>query len=319
MNEYNGKSTAPISYVLTELQSADFPSIPLLYRLSDLSPGDFGEFCSTWSEIDREKRRVIVRHLADLSEENYVVDFADVFAHCLDDDEPEVRKASLDGLWDSERVTLIQRIIDLMEKDPDLEVRVRAATNLGHYVILGEWGQIPQHTTEPIIDALLSQLQNESHLPLRYAALEAVSASGHPRADSFIHEIYDSAEIQGQKSALFAMGRSADAKWVDIVIDEMSSPEVELRFEAARAAGEIGHKSAVPELIELTADEDEDVRFVAVHALGQIGGDISRRYLEELADDPDQDEDLSEAAWDAVQEIDIFGDDIDLSLVDFDG
>lgn len=302
--------------LLDELKTSDSVSIPLLYRLSDLGSSEFAEFCGAWSSIERDRRRTIVRHLADISEENFHVDFTDVFAHCLDDSAPEVRKASLDGLWDSERVTLIGRIIDLMEGDPDPEVRVLAAATLGHYVILGEWRQIPVQTAEPIVESLLKQIDNkQSAEPIRYAALESVAASGHPRVESLIHEAYDSADLTAQKSALFAMGRSADTRWSNIVIDEMSSPMTELRLEAARAAGEIGHKSAVPELIELTSDEDLEVRVVAVSSLGRIGGEIVQQFLHEIVDDPDMEE-LSEVATDALEEMDWLGGEIDLSLGD---
>ncbi|MFN2188112.1 MAG: HEAT repeat domain-containing protein [Candidatus Promineifilaceae bacterium] len=306
-----------IRKILNKLQQSETLSISLLYQLSDLTPDEFGEFCDAWSGMESEKRRIIIRHLADISEESFEVDFYDIFAHCLEDVEPEVRKASLDGLWDTERIPLIVRIIELMESDPDIEVRTLAAATLGHYVVLGEWGFIPQQRVAPIIEALLNQADVlDGHQPLRHAAIESLAASAHPRVEPLIHELYASADLRAQKSALFAMGRTADSRWIDTVIDEMSSPEVDLRIEAARAAGEIGHKSAVSELIELTSDEDFEVRVVAVNALGSIGGDISRRFLLDILDDPDF-EDLNEIILEALEEIDLLGGEIDLSLVDF--
>ena len=316
MDDNTENSSLTINEVLDNLKSSDSLSIPMLYLLSDLAPSEISEFCGAWSSIDPERRQVIVRHLADISEENFEVDFTDVFAHCLDDDSPEVRKASLDGLWDSERVALIGPIIDLMEGDPDAGVRVLAAATLGHYVLLGEWRQIPERSVDPIVESLLNQIESTHTKELvRYAALESVAASGNPRVESLIHEAYDSADLTAQKSALFAMGRSADTRWINTVIDEMSSPMVELRVEAARAAGEIGHRSAIPELIELTSDEDLEVRLVAISALGRIGGDIPRQYLQEIIEDFD-DEDLSEAASIALDEMDWIGGESDLSLGD---
>lgn len=316
MDENTENSPQAINELLEELKSSESLSVPMLYRLSDLAPNEFAEFCGAWSSVDRERRRIIVRHLADISEENFHVDFTDVFGHCLDDKSPEVRKASLDGLWDSERVTLIRRIINLMEGDPDTEVRVLAAATLGHYVLLGEWRQIPDGSVEPLVESLLNQIDNERSVePIRYAALESVAASGHPRVESLIYAAYDSASLSAQKSALFAMGRSADTRWINIVIDEMSSPLVELRLEAARAAGEIGHRSAIPELIELTSDEDLEVRVVAVSALGRVGGDIPQQFLQELVDDPDRRE-LNEVASEALDEMDWLGGEVDLSLGD---
>jgi HEAT repeat protein len=313
-NEVRDNGSQPIGTLLEELVSSDPISIPLLYRLSDLTQAELGEFCGAFSKIDGDRRRVIVRHLADITEENFHVDFTDVFAQCLEDDVPEVRKASLDGLWDSEKVALIGKIIDLMESDPNLEVRAVAAATLGHYVLLGEWQQISTHSVEPLVESLLKQIDSDQTEELiKHAALESVSASGHPRVDSLIRDAYDSAALEAQKSALFAMGRSADSKWINIVVDEMTSPLTEMRLEAARAAGEIGHASAVPELIELTSDEDLEVRLVAVASLGRVGGDISSRFLQEIIEDPDM-ADLVDAATEAMEEMDWLGGDLDLSL-----
>lgn len=316
MAEKTEHDTPAMVDILEALNSSDPVSIPLLYRLSDLTPVELGEFCSGWATIDTDRRRVIVRHLADITEDNFHVDFSGVFEHCLEDIAPEVRKASLDGLWDSDKVSLIGRIIDLMESDPDIEVRALAAATLGHYVLLGEWRQIPGGAVEPVVESLLKKIEGEQTFDtVKHAALESVAASGHPRIESLIRDAYDSAELEAQKSALFAMGRSAETLWIDIVIDEMSSPIVEMRLEAARAAGEIGDKKAVPEVIELTSDEDLEVRLVAVSALGRIGGDIPRRFLEDIIADPDT-KDLHEVASEALEEVDWLGGAIDLSPSD---
>jgi HEAT repeat protein len=298
--------------ILEALKTSEPVSIPLLYRLSDLTKVELGEFCSVWATIDTDRRRVIVRHLADITEENFQVDFSGVFEHCLEDIAPEVRKASLDGLWDSDKVSLIRRIIDLMESDPDNEVRALAAATLGHYVLLGEWRQISVGAVEPVVESLLKQIEDEqTDGTVKNAALESVAASGHPRIKSLIRDAYDSAELHAQKSALFAMGQSAETHWINIVIDEMSSPILDMRLEAARAAGEIGDKSAVPEVIELTSDEDLEVRLVAVAALGRLGGEIPRRFLEDIIADPDMNE-LHEVATEALEDADWLGGAIDL-------
>ncbi len=312
----NKNEVKPLEAILEKIQADEHVSVSLLYQLSDLTPDEIGYFCGQWVDIDADRRRVIIRHLADITEQNYHVDFTSLFEHCLDAAVPEVRKASLDGLWDSDRLSLIARIVSMMESDADIEVRILATATLGHYVLLGEWGQIPARSIEPIVDSLLEQIDSEATQdPVRRAALESVSASGHPRVESLIEEAYDSGDLDKQISALFAMGRSADPRWINIVIDEMSSPITEMRLEAARASGEIGSSAAVPELIELTSDEDLEVRLVAVASLGRIGGDIAQQVLGDMIDDPDQEE-LDEAASEALEEIDWLGGEIDLSLSD---
>lgn len=311
INQLDGE-TLPISTILESLRNSEQVSIHLLYRLSDMSPEELVDFYSIWDTIDEDKRRIIIRHLADITEHNFQVDFSDVFAHGLDDKAAEVRLASLDGLWDCERISLIEKIIELMRDDPSVEVRALAAATLGHYVLLAEWGQIPLHHAEPIADALLEQIDDyNADAAIQRAALESISASGHPRVQSLIQDAYISGELDSQISALFAMGRSADPYWLNILREEMSSPVVEMRIEAARAVGEIAHTSAVPELIELTSDEDLEVRLMAITSLGRIGGDVAHRYLSELAEDPDHLE-LHETVVEALDEIEWLGGAIDL-------
>jgi HEAT repeat protein len=306
-------------YELIQELAGDRPlSVPMLFMLSDLAPEELEKLCAAWPDINPKRRGVIARHLADITEENYEVDFSDIFAFCLQDSSMPVRLASLDGLWDSDKVALIRPIIALMREDPEVDVRRSAAATLGHYVLMAEWNQIPRHQVEPITDALLEQLDSpEVDVRIRRAALESLGASSHPRIPALIGSAYDSGEAGLQLSAVYAMGQSADNRWLPIVRDEMGSPLSEMRLEAARASGVIADSDAVPELAELIWDEDLEVRLAAVNALGQIGSDLAREILESLAMDEDAEE-LREAIEESLEEMDWLGGQIDLSLLDWD-
>lgn len=305
--------TRPLSTILDALFSDERVSIPLLFRLSDMEPAEMAEFSARWPQQSDERRQVISRHLADISEDNFEVDFSPVFAVCMADPLPEVRLAALDGVWDSSSTALIPPLIGLMEQDEDVRVRALAASSLGHFVLMSEWGELPRKVSEPIVAALLAQLDApETALPVRRAALEAIGAATHPRVAGLIMQAYDSGDELLQLSAVFAMGKSADTRWSDIVIDEMSSASADMRLEAARAAGTIGDEEAIAELAELTGDDELDVRLAAVAALGQIGGELAVEILTEMAQDPGADE-LYEAIDEALAEIDWLGGDLDLS------
>jgi hypothetical protein len=58
-----------------DLLEAEPLPIQHIYRLSDLSQEDFSVFCERFSAADAARRQVLVRHMVDLSEENFVVDF----------------------------------------------------------------------------------------------------------------------------------------------------------------------------------------------------------------------------------------------------
>jgi len=291
------------SSVLDALFEDEQLPIHLLYRLTDLTADEMAEFNRRWPEIPAERRRVIVRHLADISEENFVVDFAPIFAQCFKDSSAPVRVAALDGLWDATHVPLVRPIIDMMQHDESVEVRAAAAAALAHYVLLAEWGELPVAISPPIVDALLAEYKKkETAVPVKRAALEALGAASHPHIDSLIEEAYESDDFAMQLSAVFAMGSSANNRWLPTILDEMSNPAAAMRVEAARAAGAMGSSDVIDDLANLTVDEELDVRLTAVTALGQIGGEAAQRILVDLADDPESEE-LHEAVDEALEEL----------------
>jgi hypothetical protein len=308
----------PFEHFMEDLSQAEQVSIPMLFRLTDMGAADLAHFRATWPTIPTEQRQIIVRHLADISEENYQVDFSDVFGLCLTDESAEVRLAALDGLWDTEREALVQPIIRCMESDDSPEVRAAAAATLGHFILLAEWNQIRSAVTAPIVPALLAQIDSpETSEAVRRAALESLGSANHPRVAGLIEDAYDSGDFDMQVSAVFALGRSADLRWLSTVLDEMLSPETEMRIEAARSAGGLGSSDAISNLEELLYDEDLEVRLAAVTALGQIGGTTAQRILEELAEDPEAD-DLYEAIDEALEEMDWLDGEFGISLFDLD-
>lgn len=315
MNRFEDRS---ISDLLTAIRSDAPIKISLLYQLSDLTPEELNQFGDAWQHVDDERRRVVVRHLADITEENFTVDFSEIFAMCLSDSAAEVRMAALDGLWDCDRLSLIQPIVVMMQSDTDSLVRATAAATLGHYVLMAEWDQIPMDQVRGAVEALLEQFDNEQvEPPIRRAAIESLGASSDPRVPSLIQGAYDHGNREMRLSALFAMGRSADPRWVGRVQESMMSDSVETRLEAARAAGGIGDKLVVSDLAGLVYDEDYGVRLAAVDALGKIGDLAARRVLDELMNDPDA-EDISEAVEEALLEMSWLGEDLDLSIFKLD-
>lgn len=293
----------PFEQVLDNLLGDEAIKVPLLFRLSDLETADFTQFKTRWLLVDDERREAVARHLADISEENYVVDFAPIFAFLLKDLLASVRQAALDGLWDATDLSLLQPIMKLMTEDEETAVRASAAATLAHYVLLSEWGQLPAHVSGKIVPQLLAQYEApDAPLAVRRAALEAMAAANHPRIHELIIEAYHDADPYLQMSAVFAMGSSADPRWLPTVLQEMESHMPEMRAEAARAAGNIGSSDAIADLADLAIDEDEDVALAAISALGQIGGDEATRILQELFDDPEF-EPFQEAIEEALEEM----------------
>lgn len=293
----------PFASVLETLFSAEDLPIYLLYRLSDLSDAEFEQFKQRWSGADEERRTAIALHMSDIIEENFLVDFSPAFAFMFGDKSPAVRIAALDGLWDSEDQSLIPMILDMLATDANADVRAAAARALAHYILLAEWGQISDSYTDKIVDGLLTAYDDpRSPLEVKRAALEAVSASTHPRVPELITDAYEEGSNDLQLSAIFAMGISGDERWLPILEEELSSPSPDFRAEAARACGIIGGHSSIEALEQLIDDDDQEVGAAAILALGQIGGERILAMLSRLADDPNY-EDYYDVIEDALEEM----------------
>lgn len=304
--------------VLSALLGGDEVPVHLVYRLSDMSTDDFALFRRDWSEVSEDRRAALVRHMADIAEENYLVDFTPVFAYLFDDNYASVRQAALDGVWDSTDTHLVQPIIAMLRGDANVGVRAAAARALAHYVLLAEWGQIRPGAASPIVDALLAEYDRPTApLEVKRAALEAVASSNHPRIPDLILNAYDDGPDELQLSAIFAMGLTADRQWLPILNDEMESPSADFRAEAARAAGSLGSADSIDALEGLLSDADLEVAIAAVYALGQIGGERATELLTRLSEDPNYEE-LYDAIDEALEEMDWVEGEFDLLALDGD-
>lgn len=310
------KENQPFPELLDSIFDDEVLSVPLLYRLSDLDGANLSAFESRWTSVSADRRNEIARHLADISEDNFVVDFQSVFVHCLKDPDSRVRVAGLDGVWDSTTTTLIEPILKLVKSDPSEEVRIAAASALAHYVLLAEWGQLPKTISPSIVETLLVEYEKaETGNAVKRAALEALSAANHPRVASLIEDAYESDDHEMQLSAVFAMGGSADAQWLPILVEEMSSHDSEMRLEAVKAAGALNDKSLVPDIANLLVDEDLAVAMAAVGALGQLGGEEASAILQRTSEDPDFEE-MKEAIDDALEEVEWISGNFDVLSLD---
>lgn len=309
----------PFAEVLLELFEADPLPIHQLYRLSDMQTDDMALFDTGWTAVSDERRQVIVRHLADIAEDNFIVDFSPIFIRGFNDSVAGVRIASLDGLWDTNDLKLIPPITELLHNDPDAGVQAAAAGALAHFVLMAEWGQLPERILPGLINSLLARYDHEKTADsVRRVVLEALGPAGHPRVNQIIEEAYENGDQPMQVSAVFAMGATADRRWSATVMSEMESPYEEMRAEAARAAGAIGNSDFIERLAELAYDEDVAVRLAAIGSLGQIGGDEVQRILAEMSDDPEieADDEVLQAVEEAMGEVAMMAGDFE--FIDFD-
>lgn len=313
----------PFSEALHELLTVEPLPLGNLIRLSDLSDEQMSEFQEAWPSVDQARREDIARLLAEVAEDDFLVYYDPVFHFLFKDPSPAVRIAALQGLWDSTNESVIPTVINMVEQDEELMVRATAARALAHYVLLAEWGQVSDESSDLIVTALNAQLEDEdAPAELRRASLEAVASTNTPRVNEHILEAYESGSLDMQLSAIYAMGLTADRRWLNLVLEEMSHPEAEVRVEAARAAGTIGDMAAVSELAQAVYDDELEVAAAAVWSLGQIGSDDAMDVLNELLESAERPE-LLELIEEALEEMEwqsgafdtlVFDDDDDLEI-----
>jgi HEAT repeat protein len=275
-------------------------------------------FQEVWSLIDAGRRRWITQSLVDIAEASFEVNFNPIFRLCLNDEDEMVRSRAIEGLWEDEDLTLAGLLVRLLRDDPSESVRAAAATSLGRFVLLGELEKIEAAPAMMVEDALLGAIYDPHEtLEVRRRAVESIAYSGQAQVRDLIEMAYCDDEEQRRISAVFAMGRSADPLWREMVIAELDNPNPEMRYEAARACGELEASAALSDLIDLIeADPDSEVQEMAIWALGRIGGKEARRVLEACCES--EDEALRRAAEEAMDELDFFGQHLDLLLFDSD-
>jgi len=284
--------------------------------LTKANKKDLVAFAPVWIDLPVERRRRASRMMVELVEQDFKLDYEMLFRHFLNDEDAEVRVAGIEGLWESEDAVLVRPLVGFLRSDPDARARAAAADALGRFLLLAEYGRLPDSHRALIGEALLATIRSASDdLIVRCRAVESIAYWSEDVVKPIIDAAYEHAAAEMRASAIAAMGRTADAAWRKTVLDELESPDARMRFEAARSCGELENREATRRLIELLDDTDREVQSAAVTALGQVGGKLAKNALIEAA--AGDDEVLSALATEAIQELD-FANSAEFMLLDVD-
>jgi len=289
----------------------------IYYGLSDLESAALDIFEPAWHKLSVDYKRKLVSELVEASEANFDLNFDTLAYIALNDEDAGVRSGAIDLLWADESTYLLSRLLDLAENDDSPEVRASATSEIGRFILLGEYGDIPDADAIKAQDVAIGLLNDSSEdIQVRRRALEAISNSSLDFVPEAIEEAYQSDEHLMRVSAIFAMGRSYDPRWNETVLREMRNDDPEIRYEAARAAGELEISEAVTLLGKLAVADEREIKQVAIWSLGEIGGNHATRLLTALAEDAEEaeDEDLREAIEDAIGYASMVGADIDVDF-----
>lgn len=232
----------------------------------------------------------------------------------LDDPDAQVRAEAVSCLWHTADPMWIEELLDKAQQDADLDVRTRALSTLGHYLVDAEIEMydelnggaertITDGDIQRIADFLFDMAQNETlSVDERRYAMESLAFLEDPEVDQLIDWAFSQTDPRYRVSALFAMGRSGNLRWSDAVMAELHSANREVQYEAVRAAGELALQEATDDLIRLVRGRgvDKALRLRAIYSLGEAGDDRAYAVLEELSHARDRD--VREAAREAAEE-----------------
>jgi HEAT repeat protein len=293
----------PIEEIIGDLADNDKP-LPSsrLSELSNLSSEELGLLEQAWTAIEPKRRRQIVYRLVELAEDNFELNFDSIFKNCLKDEDAEVRSKAIEGLWENEEASLINPLVNLLNKDSSEKVQAAAATALGKFAMLSEHKKLRSCYTSKVCQALLTVIGDKSKpIEIRCRALEGVAPLSLPQVTKSIMEAYQSHNPRLKVSAVYAMGKSCNPSWLPMLLKGLASADAGIRYEAAGACGELQAAEAVPYLIELINDPDTDGQLAAIQALGKIGGSEAKGCLEQCLNNPS--EVIHQAAEQALHEL----------------
>jgi len=295
--------TSPIEEIMADIGNCDQPLLnSRLTELSHPSSAELKLFVGSWSAIDPERRRQIMQRLVELAEDNLELNFDSIFKYCLQDQDDEVRRQAIEGLWENEEASLIKHLVNLLMRDKSEKVQAASATALGKFAMLAEQNKLRAYHVAKIQEALLSVINDKAKpVEVRRRALAAAAPLSLPQVSIAILEAYQSDDARLRVSAIYAMGKNCDPDWLPLLLKELGSADAELRYEATRACGELEAAEAGACLIKLVDDSDADVQMAAIEALGKIGGSAAKECLEQCRDNPD--EAISQAAEQALLEL----------------
>jgi HEAT repeat protein len=293
----------PVEQTIAKLVNSDKPLLDSwLTDLSSLNSAELKLLEQAWETIEPKRRRQIMYRLVELAEDSFELDFDNLFKGRLKDTDAEVRSKAIEGLWENEESSLIEPLIDLLEKDGSEKVQAAAATALGKFALLAELDKLRPNHKDRISQSLLAVINDKGKpVEVKRRALEAAAPLTLPQMKKAIAEAYQSGNNKFKISALFTMGKSGNTSWLPILLKELANDDAEIRYEAAGACGELGEEEAASYLCELVNDPDIDVRLAAIQALGKIGGPEAKGCLEKCLNH--HDEAIQGAAKQAISQL----------------
>lgn len=200
-------------------------------------------------------------------------------------------------------------------REPE-ELRSQAAISLGPVLELADIDEFDDPQFMPITESMfqtmtqrLAELYKDQSLPMqiRRSILEASVRAGQKWHREAIQEAYESPDEDWRLTAVFCMRfvRGFESQ----ILDSLQNPNEDIHYQAVIAAGNWEVDQAWQHIAALAESPDTEkmLRLAAIEALGTIRPAASGDILFELLSD--EDEDVVDAASEAVAMAGVFLDD----------
>lgn len=255
----------------------------IIYGLSDLTAEELRKIEPVWNPLPAVAKHRVLHALNEASEAMFELNFRAIARLCLEDASSLVRAASIDLLWTDESAETMRSLMNLAESDDDAAVRARALEQLGRFILLGEYGDMPADLAAEAQSLVYGiHVDTAEPLEIRRRSLEALANSSHPRVSSLIKTAYADGNHELKIGAIYAMGRTCSAMWRSQLLDELESADGECVYEAIRACGQIQLKEVARRVGEFTLSDDQELQLIAIWSLGEIGGRQAFEILSSL-------------------------------------
>jgi HEAT repeat protein len=249
---------------------------------ADLSREDARTLRERWNALPDGIRSALVQFAFERSLSNVGQNFDELALIATTDVIPEIRRAAVASLWESQSRTAAARLLELVQADEDDAARAASCAALGRWVLQREFESGDAGLGDRIVAVLANTARSDDSNEVRAAALVAVAARSLAEVGSLLREAYYEEDRALRLASVIGMGLSAQPQWLDYVFEQLQSEDPEFRRAAATACGEIADGDAVDNLADALDDEDTAVVSAALDALAEIGGELASEYLEEF-------------------------------------
>ena len=273
-----------------------------LAELSGLNTIEINTFIVWWLKLKEETKIKFLKKLNFVAEDNFELEFYEILQFTLTDLSPQVRKESINGLWECQDYRIADLATDILLNDVDASVRIESSKLLRKFCHLIKDGKLSGRISAKIIDSvnlILEKSNMDSELWRR--TMESSACFNTDALDEYINIAYQSENTILKSSAIFAMGESDNIKWVNIVISAVYNDLPEIRYESAVALGKLGDESTLQNLQELLNDEDIQVKNRAIESIGAIGGAMAKRILLSMINEDSESKESLELALENIE------------------